>query len=76
MEDKQVNYFCLRCMKSLTGKQEKFCSEQCRKKFAKKIYKKKYWRKINAKTKTRKIEKKLRRKFLIEHEIKRRKDLN
>jgi len=71
----EVNYFCIRCMKSLTEKQEKFCSEYCGKKYHSKIANRKKWKKINAKIKTKKIAKKTRRKVLVEQEIKRRKGL-
>lgn len=71
----EVNYFCIRCMTPLKGKQEKFCSDICRKKYHHKISYRKMWRKINAKIKTKNIEKKLRRKILIEQEIKRRKEI-
>jgi len=73
MSDK--NTACLRCGDPLSGKQEKYCSERCRKKAANKRWKQKHWRLINAKTKTRKIAKKTRRKVLAEQEIKKRKDL-
>ena len=72
MQEERVNYFCIRCMHSLTGKQEKFCSEKCRKKAANKRWKKKHYRQLNAKIKTRKIKSKVRRNLLIEQEIKRR----
>lgn len=71
----EVNYFCIRCMASLTGKQKKFCSDFCRKKVSNKRWKKKHWRKINAIIKTRKIKSKIRREMLIEQEVKRREEL-
>jgi hypothetical protein len=72
----EVNYFCIRCMTSLTGKQQKFCSKNCGRKYRHKIYLRKKWRLINAKAKTRKIAKKTRRKVLIEQEIKRREEMS
>ncbi len=74
MAEKNINYFCIRCMKSLTGKQEKFCSEKCRKKIANKRWRKKHFGQLNAEIKTRKIKNKIRRKLLIEQEIKRREE--
>jgi hypothetical protein len=71
----EVNYFCIRCMTSLTGKQEKFCSDKCGRKYRHKISNRKKWKEINAKAKTKKIEKKTRRKILIEQEAKRREEL-
>ena len=70
MEEKKTN--CIHCNGPLTGKQQKFCSERCSKRVRNKKTKKKYWKTLNAKNKTRKIERKLKRKFLIEQEIKRR----
>lgn len=68
----EENKICLHCMKPLTGKQQRYCSTLCSKKHRHKIYKKKKWRVINAKTKTMKITNKLKRKFLIEQELKKR----
>ena len=70
MIEKNTN--CLHCGNPLTGKQEKWCSERCRKKVANKKWKQKHWAKINAIIKTKKIKKKLKRKLLTEQEIKRR----
>ena len=41
--EERANYFCIRCMKSLTGKQQKFCSEKCRKKLLIRGGKKALW---------------------------------
>ncbi len=71
----EENKICLHCGNPLTGKQQKYCSKLCSKRNRHKIYMKKKWRLIYAKAKTRKIEKKLRRKFKIEQEIKRREEL-
>ena len=72
MEKKNIN--CVHCGDPLTGKQQKYCSDRCRKRVLNKKWKQKHWKVINAKIKTKHIEKKLRRKILIEQEVKKRKE--
>ena len=65
---KPTNYICLHCGELLTGKQEKYCSERCRKRASNKRWKKVHWGKINAIIKANKIKSKQRRKELIKQE--------
>lgn len=74
MPGKNIN--CIHCNNPLTGKQEKYCSERCRKRVNGKKQKKKYWRKIHSIIKYNKIKSKVRRKMLIEQEIKRREEMS
>jgi len=71
-----INLICVHCRNDLTGKQQKYCSERCRKREANKRWRKKYFGQLNAKIKTRKIKNKVRRKLLIEQEIKKREETN
>lgn len=72
MEEENIKLICLRCRKELTGKQSKWCSSLCYKKVRRIKRHRKKWKIIMARAKANKIEKKIRRKFLIEQEIKKR----
>ena len=62
---------CIICGKELVRKQQKYCSLSHKKRYCKR----RKWRIINAKAKTNKITKKLKRKFLIEQEEIKRKNV-